>query len=108
MAVLVAQRHPHREQWDILKRHDDARSQCSMEPDEFLKHWNVTYAELAEIVGKSPGHVGHWFSKGKSHKPPSENDRRRLAEVHYIWTNYENDPQYLREIWGRTRQRRKA
>ena len=55
-----------------------------LEPDEFLKNWNVTYAEVAKICNCSESTVSSWFiSKGK-HKP-SKAYKIKLAIVHQIW-----------------------
>ncbi len=104
MLALVAPTKPRRKQWKMLENHD--RIHC-MTPEEFLAHWDVTHAELADIVGKTQGHVAHWFTQGKSRKEPSKDDLRRLSEVHHIWMGYETEPSHLREIWSRKRKRRK-
>jgi len=103
MLAPVAPKRPGREQWEALAHYN--RLHC-MTPEEFLQHWDVTHAELADIVGKTPGHVAHWFTKGTSRKEPSPDDLRRLSEVHHIWMGYETEPSHLRELWSRKKRRK--
>jgi hypothetical protein len=63
--------------------------------------------ELAELCGRSKSTVAHCFSQGEHRREPSEADKRRLAEIHALWTQFENEPAHLRKIWARKRQRQR-
>lgn len=79
-----------------------------MEPQQFLNYWDVNYDELAELCGCSRSTVAHWFTSGKSCVPPTQDHKRRLAEIHAFWTLYENEPHHLREIYQRKQPRKKS
>lgn len=103
---MLAAKTPTREHWKLFLAYKSRIAQ-TMEPEEFLKYWSVSYDELAELCGRSKSTVAHWFSKGDHHREPSESDKRRLAEIHALWTQFEAEPTHLREIWARKRQRRR-
>ncbi|BAY67001.1 hypothetical protein NIES22_71450 (plasmid) [Calothrix brevissima NIES-22] len=102
---MIAAKTPTRRHWELFKVYQ-AKVEQQMEPEEFLKHWAVNYEELAELCGRSKSTVAHWFSQGEHRREPSEADKRRLAEIHALWTQFENEPAHLREIWARKRRRK--
>jgi transcriptional regulator with XRE-family HTH domain len=99
--MSIALKTPTRQHWRICTLFDA----LTLEPKEFLSYWDVTHAELAELLGKSRSTVAHWFSEGQARRYPSEADKRRLAEIHALWMIFENEPQHLREIYERKRKR---
>jgi len=103
---MLEARTPTRGHWKLFEVYK-AKVAQQMEPEEFLKHWTVSYEELAELCGRSKSTVAHWFSNGEHKREPTEADKRRLAEIHALWIQFENEPQHLREIWERKRSRRK-
>lgn len=103
--AIIAPKAPTRRHWELFKVYR-ARIAERMEPEEFLKYWSVTYEELAELCGRSKSTVAHWFSAGEHRREPSESDKRRLAEIHALWSQFENEPTHLREIWERRRRRK--
>lgn len=68
-----------------------------MSPQEFYARWAVTHAQIAKICGVSEPTVNRWFSQGKNKRPAEANHRRKLAEMNFIWENYERIPQALRQ-----------
>jgi hypothetical protein len=102
---MIAAKTLTRRHWELFKVYK-AKVAILMEPEEFLKHWAVNYDELAELCGRSKSTVAHWFSQGSHRREPSESDKRRLAEIHALWTQFENEPAHLREIWARKRHRK--
>lgn len=96
--MYLAMKTPTRTQWKQFTLYKNARAQ-SMTPEEFRQHWDVTHAQLAELVGKSPSTVAHWFSSGAHKRVPTKDDERRLAEIHALWSQFENEPQHLRQAW---------
>jgi hypothetical protein len=101
---MLAAKTPTQGHWKLFEVYKAAKS---MEPEEFLKHWAVSYDELAELCGRSKSTVAHWFTQGEHRREPSEADKRRLAEIHALWTQFEAEPSHLREIWARKRSRRR-
>ena len=80
-----------------------------MEPDEFLKNWDVSREELAFICDCSLTTVNHWFSQGEHRRTPSEKHKQRLALAHHIWVTIESEPEYLkilREMYNKRFRRR--
>jgi len=105
--MMIAAKTPTRRHWELFEIYK-VRAAKHMEPEEFLKHWVVNYEELAELCGRSKSTVSHWFSSGEHRREPSEADKRRLAEIHALWSQFETEPPHLREIWARKRQRRRS
>lgn len=104
---VVAQTQPTPRHWKLFALYRaHTQKQPSMEPDQFLTHWQITYEELAELCSVSRNTVAHWFVKeGSRHKRyPTEGDKRRLAEVHAIWSFYQNEPQHVRKAWEKVKQ----
>ena len=104
--AMIAAKTPTRRHWELFKAYK-ARISRQREPEECLEDWVVTYDELAELCGRSKSTVAHWFSQGEHRREPSEADKRRLAEVHALWSQFENEPSHLREIWERKRKRKR-
>jgi transcriptional regulator with XRE-family HTH domain len=103
---MIAAKTPTKRHWEMFEAYK-TRVTRQMEPEEFLKYWVVSYEELAELCGRSKSTVAHWFSKGEHRREPTEADRRRLAEIHALWSQFENEPTHLREIWERRRHRKR-
>jgi transcriptional regulator with XRE-family HTH domain len=103
---VIAAKTPTRRHWELFEIYK-TKVAIKMEPEEFLKHWAVNYEELAELCGRSKSTVAHWFSSGSHRREPSEADKRRLAEIHALWSQFENEPAHLREIWARKRDRKR-
>lgn len=93
---------PTRRHWEIWESYQSLQ----MTPEEFLFLWDVSREELAKLCGKSLSTVNHWFSRGAHRIEPSEDDQRRLAEIHAFWTQFENEPKHLREIFEAKPRRR--
>lgn len=80
-----------------------------MEPDEFLKNWDVSREELAFICDCSLTTINHWFSQGEHRRTPSEKHKQMLALTHHIWVTIESEPDYLkilREMYNKKPRRR--
>lgn len=77
-----------------------------MEPEEFLKHWDVTYKELAEICHCSEDTVKHWFSTS-SRRPPQSHHKALLAMTNVLWNVLEDSPAYVRHIYDKVKDRKK-
>jgi transcriptional regulator with XRE-family HTH domain len=103
---MFAAKTPTQRHWKLFELYKSKAAQ-QMEPEEFLEYWDVSYEELAELCGRSKSTVAHWFSKGEHRRSPSEADKRRLAEIHALWNQFENEPAHLREIWERKRKRQR-
>ena len=66
--------------------------QFGMSPQEFYARWGVTHAQIAQICGVSEASVDRWFSHGKHRRTAEVRYRRKLAEMHFIWDQYERVP----------------
>lgn len=71
--------------------------QFGMTPYAFYAKWNVTHAQIAQICGCSEPTVNRWFSQGKTRRSAEAIHRRKLAEMDFIWEQYERIPQPLRQ-----------
>ena len=71
--------------------------QFEMSPTDFYSKWNVTHAQIAAICGCSESTVDRWFQRGRSSQPPEPIYLRRLAEMDFLWENYEQIPAELRQ-----------
>jgi hypothetical protein len=71
--------------------------QFSMTPQAFYARWGVNQATIARIAGTSISTVSKWFSQGKSRRRPEPIHCRRLAEMHFLWEEYERMPPQLRQ-----------
>jgi IS30 family transposase len=70
--------------------------QFAMSPTAFYAKWNVTHAQIATICGCSESTVDRWFQRGKGRQQPEPIYLRRLAEMDFLWENYEQLPVELR------------
>lgn len=68
-----------------------------MEPEAFLKKWDVTYQQLADICDCSENTVKHWFVKHNQRKPSSHH-LFRLAIADYLWTEEETLPEPIKQL----------
>lgn len=68
-----------------------------MSPTEFYTKWNVTHALMAQICGCSESTVDRWFQQGRGYQPPALIYLRRLAEIDFLWENYEQIPTPLQQ-----------
>ena len=68
-----------------------------MEPEEFLKYWDVSREEIATICDCSVVTVNFWFAPS-SHRRPKENHKQQLALAHHIWTAIETEPTFLQKM----------
>lgn len=75
----------------------------TMRPREFLNEWDLTYPELAELLGVSLSTVESWLSGRRQPLEPAE---RLLSMIHQKWLEYENEPQDQREIYERKPRRK--
>lgn len=71
--------------------------QFSMTPQAFYARWNVTHVQMAQICGVSEATVDRWFSQGKNRRFAEALYRRKLAEINFIWEEYERIPPQLRQ-----------
>ena len=71
--------------------------QLGMTPYAFYAKWSVTHAQIAQICGCSEPTVNRWFSQGKTRRSAEAIHRRKLAEMNFIWEEYERIPQRLRQ-----------
>lgn len=71
--------------------------QFSMTPQAFYARWGVTYAQIAQICGVSQASVERWFSQGKNRRTAEAIHCRKLAEMNFIWEQYERIPSRLRQ-----------
>lgn len=70
--------------------------QFGMTPQAFYARWNVTHVQMAQICGISEATVDRWFSQGKNRRMAEAIHRRKLAEMNFIWEEYERIPPRLR------------
>ncbi len=68
-----------------------------MTPQEFYARWAVTHVQMAQICGVSEPTVNRWFSQGKNRRSAERFHCRKLAEMNFIWENYERIPPELRQ-----------
>lgn len=74
---------PEDEHWQSL----DKLSDLLMEPEDFVKYWEITHRDLARIVGCSETTVSGWFCQTKKNQRfPNNYHRLRLAIVHKLWS----------------------
>jgi hypothetical protein len=76
--------------------------QLGMTPQAFYARWGVTHAQIAQICGVSEPTVARWFSQGKARRSAEAKHRRKLAEMHFLWEEYERIPLRLRQQLCRT------
>jgi hypothetical protein len=65
-------------------KHWEACLLPQMEPEEFLKYWDVSYSKLAEICHCSLPTVKRWFSVS-SRQLPTSLHKICLAATHKAW-----------------------
>ena len=70
--------------------------QLGMTPQAFYARWGVTHAQIAQICGVSEPTVDRWFAQGKTRRLADARQRRKLAEMHFLWEEYERIPLRLR------------
>ncbi len=70
--------------------------QFGMTPHAFYAKWNVTHAQIARICGISEASVNRWFSHGQHRRTAEASHRRKLAEMDFLWEQYERMPLQLR------------
>jgi hypothetical protein len=71
--------------------------QFGLSPSDFYAKWNVTHAQMAQICGCSVSTVDRWFLHGAGYRAPEPIYFRRLAEINFLWENYEQIPDALKE-----------
>lgn len=91
--------YPSREQWELFSLYQSAPP--PMSPLEFLQHWELDYPTLAQVARTSRSTVEHWFSQGIGSRSPTLYHCRRLAIVHFLWSNSDRIPRQLQERWQR-------
>lgn len=103
---------PQYRHWDNLREFRKTRPrQPTVELDDFLKYWQVSNAELAEICECSVKTVERWFFAPTSpnRRNPTEYHKQRLAEAHYLWYLNQEQEQHklnkLTEIYNRRSER---
>jgi len=57
-----------------------------LHPLQFLQEWDLSYPDLAKLIGVSRSTIEHWFSTGAGHREPPSHHCRRLAEIHLLWS----------------------
>lgn len=70
--------------------------QFGMTPQAFYARWGVTHVQIAQICGVSEPTVNRWFAQGKTRRVAESRHRRKLAEMHFLWEEYERIPIPLR------------
>lgn len=90
-------RYPSPEQWALFQCYTDCPPPLS--PAQFLQYWQVSYLELAQLVGCSRSTVEHWFIQGASRREPTLAQCRRLAVVHRLWQHAQAVSPRLVEIY---------
>jgi ribosome-binding protein aMBF1 (putative translation factor) len=68
-----------------------------MHPKDFMERWDVTRAELAQILNKSSTTIDHWFSAKSKLEPPQE-VLKRLDEIHARFLQWETEDKHIPEI----------
>ena len=71
--------------------------QFGMTPHAFYARWGVTHAQMAQICGVSEPTVNRWFSRGKTRRSAGATHCKRLAEMNFIWEQYERIPTQWRQ-----------
>jgi len=67
-------------------------------PQEFVEKWDLTHAELAELVGVSVDSVNSWM---EGRRKPLEPVKRLLAEIDARWSWHQSEPPEYRKIYER-------
>ena len=49
-----------------------------MQPEEYIRHTNATYAEIANLCERAYSEVCRWFSQGKTARKPTARDLKIL------------------------------
>jgi hypothetical protein len=109
LTKAIAPQSPTHWHWSVLRAYLQSLKNERMEPDEFLKNWDVSREELAFICECSLTTINHWFSQGEHRRTPSEKHKQRLALAHHIWVTIESEPEYLkilREMYNKKSRRR--
>jgi hypothetical protein len=75
-------RYPGRRHWSAVKQ---VHELPQMTPEEFLRHWDVTYAEMASICFCSEATVKRWFFSSGKHVPGVWH-QFWLAVTHNAWS----------------------
>jgi hypothetical protein len=89
--------YPNDEQWAIFQRYQNCP--LPMHPRTFLQHWELDYPDIARLTGVSRHTVSHWFSSGRGGRPAPEAHQRRLATIHFLWSNSDRIPIDLLDQW---------
>lgn len=74
----------------LLQLYSDC--QFGMTPQAFYARWDVTHAQIAQICGVSEASVDRWFSQGKHRRTAEPRYRRKLAEMNFLWEQYDRIP----------------
>lgn len=90
-------RYPTAEQWQLFELYRSAPP--PMSPLQFLQQWELDYPTLARVAGVSRSTIEHWFSQGKGSRIPAVRYCRRLAIVHFLWSNLDLIPPRLLDRW---------
>lgn len=72
------------------------KCQFGMTPQAFYARWNVTHVQMAQICGVSEATVDRWFSQGKNKRLAEAIHRRKLAEMNFLWEQYDRIPTRLK------------
>lgn len=59
-----------------------------MEPIEFVKKWELSKKDLAELLGLKQAQVDRWFfpAEAKNHQVPKQSHLDRLSEIDLLLT----------------------
>ena len=74
----------------LLQLYSDC--QFGMTPQAFYARWDVTHVQIAQICGVSEASVDRWFSQGKHRRAAEPRYRRKLAEMNFLWEQYDRIP----------------
>lgn len=83
-----------------------------MTPEDFMQHWDISVAELAQLTGKSRETVYHWIggSTAKSKRDAPIDVIRQLELIHAVWllfdTLEDTLPSYIHCFYEQVKERR--
>lgn len=100
MTIGLVTRYPNPRHWMSLQK------KKPMTPEDFLKFWEVDYAEMAKICYCSIDTVNHWFAEGSSKRAPKPHHLALLRFTHEDWLRVSKEPIHA-DIFRQAAERRR-
>lgn len=65
----------------------------------FVRYWNLTPTELADLLGKKRDSIYPWLSGEPKNRRPTPTDVvKQLKLIHYIWMRWQQDEKLEEEL----------